>query len=786
MPDREVIYAETGVFIPSPPSEPLTFWVDKVCELRQHRFLLNAQKDLTALLERQQTKDAVEFLEQASLDARRLGREARRTRSMESLFQSVADRYRRIKSGERGVPLPWDTINEATYGMWPEDIIGFLARPGTGKCLDESTLLHDPRTGAPCTLKEVIEDPRLSHVWSWDKEGGIHTREITAKVDTGRKRCLTFTLRTGREVVVTPEHPFLTAEGWKRADEVEAGSTVAICARVPEPLDPRAMPPEDVDLLGILLANGSYTGNHVSMSTADPEMLRIAGLCAQAKGVTFKHTANYDYTFAVRRGQANPVRNLLRRLGIDGCKSKDKQIPDEVYRLPNDQLARFLGVFWMGDGYVEQGSPGLTLASEHMVRQIQHLLLRFGIQSSVNYKEATYRDLTFDAWRLRVFNMHSESFYAQIPLWGEKKASLEESLGTSRNSNVDFPSIGKDFRKRVREVVEAGRSAGIQTNEIGRRLGRMSHFGFRDLFSQDGKRLRSSFKTFTQVYGVEEEFAWLWDSDLFWDCVETIEDAGERKIYDLTVEPTSCFVANDIVVHNTWVLSLIALHAQLQGKRVLFATTEMSDEEIALRYWSLREKWSFDRLWRAQLKPDEEKRFFELAESGLDFSACPFDVVSGDFDITPASIMGAIEDTKPDLLVLDGAYLLKAFGRTRNERHAEAFEEIKRIAKRAHIPIVIASQLNRDAEKEKGKTRLGQVAFSDALPQIASYLFFIEDTEDDDRKLVIPAKTRHVQIPPFEIRWRFEGMDFSEAVRITDNPGDDRYFVEADDVSLPF
>jgi hypothetical protein len=41
------------------------------------------------------------------------------------------------------------------------------------------------------------------------------------------------------------------------------------------------------------------------------------------------------------------------------------------------------------------------------------------------------------------------------------------------------------------------------------------------------------------------------DSDILWDTVRGIEPAGEQEVFDLTVEGTANFVANDMLVHNS-------------------------------------------------------------------------------------------------------------------------------------------------------------------------------------------------------------------------------------------
>lgn len=47
--------------------------------------------------------------------------------------QAVVDLYKRMKSGEMGIPFPWRNINEMTMGMWPGNMVLFTARTGIGK-----------------------------------------------------------------------------------------------------------------------------------------------------------------------------------------------------------------------------------------------------------------------------------------------------------------------------------------------------------------------------------------------------------------------------------------------------------------------------------------------------------------------------------------------------------------------------------------------------------------------------------------------------------------------------
>ena len=61
-----------------------------------------------------------------------------------------------------------------------------------------------------------------------------------------------------------------------------------------------------------------------------------------------------------------------------------------------------------------------------------------------------------------------------------------------------------------------------------------------------------------------QELKNLAEGDLYWDTITAIEYLGEQQVYDLTVDGTHNFVADDILVHNT---SLAINVAQNAAKR---------------------------------------------------------------------------------------------------------------------------------------------------------------------------------------------------------------------------
>ncbi len=498
---------------------------------------------------------------------------------------------------------PWALYGKEITGpnMLVIGQIGY-AKSSLVKCLDEDTEIIDPRTGVPRTIAEVFKDPQVDRVLTLRDRRRVEAVPITAKVDAGISPCLRITFASGRSVTTTPEHPYLMPDGWRRADTLRVGETAALPARVPFPEEPVGLLDEEVDVLAVLLAEGCYVPSQtggVRFTSGDPEIVDRMRAAGRRLGFEVRHVGRYDYaltghvTFdappdgrcacgcgaptltatrtrggnvkgqprryapghASRRGA---VATLLRRNGVPRALAKHKVIPDSVFRLPEDQLARFLGVFWMCDGTVSGTGVEITLASERMVRQLQHLLLRFGIQSRVRFHRTAIGDRPFDAWNLRVYSHCERAFLDAIPLWGLKRAKLEAMCAARRRpvqSNCGSPSAPTELREELAALTRGpdGRTATSPFRRIERLLGATYRFQFSHLFNLSTGRInRPAFRAFCEVYGVGDRHGWLLDSDIFWDRIVAIEDVGERHVYDLTVEPTACFVANDIIVHNTY------------------------------------------------------------------------------------------------------------------------------------------------------------------------------------------------------------------------------------------
>jgi intein/homing endonuclease len=480
------------------------------------------------------------------------------------------------------------------------------------KCVGTGTQIVDPETGCLSSVDEVVERHEQSMVFSVDGAGRITSERITAHVQVGEAETLEVTLASGRRLVATPEHPLLTPGGWEPVRDLRAGDTIAVARRIPGPACSRSLSEADIDFLAVVLAEGTYRPNvtMVSFTNHDPEIvrrMRVAGLhlgfslsdagrgtyrlkgtrawkpaprglchcgCGEPTTVAIRtrpHLAEvkgepHRFRPGHQMRERSSARRRLAELGVSPVKAPEKVVPDVVFQLPNDQLARFLANFWMCDGSVtKDGDPHIALASRRLVEQLQHLLLRFGMQSRVREVRVKYLDGHRLAWHLRVYGSSRSAFAERIPLWGEKARRLKQAAAKEQRNYAGLPRLAMQLESALRQLYEqSSANGGPDFRDVARVRGGSYKFQFTHLRAHGTRAInRTAFDAFCCTFGVAARFSWIWSDDLFWDPVVSIRPAGLRRVYDLAVEPTHSFIANDIVVHNT-----VMFRQRLFGRRI--------------------------------------------------------------------------------------------------------------------------------------------------------------------------------------------------------------------------
>lgn len=248
---------------------------------------------------------------------------------------------------------------------------------------------------------------------------------------------------SGRRIVRNAEHPLwvatgvfpagnrckITPLGWTHLHALEPGMLVA----VPEslPVDGASdMPRGDIKLLAYLIGDGGVTQGSVRFTQLDGVVLDEFSKLADELGaklvpchdkITYRVIAKES-----RRGvrDSNPAISLLRAHGLLKKHSRDKRIPSAIFGLPATSLAIFLSRLYATDGWASVGKHGVPeigfcSASEGLIRDLQELLLRFGVCGRIAKKPKV------NAWSLSISASGDLlAFIEQIGIFG-KEAAVE-------------------------------------------------------------------------------------------------------------------------------------------------------------------------------------------------------------------------------------------------------------------------------------------------------------------------------------------------------------------------
>jgi replicative DNA helicase len=487
-------------------------------------------------------------------------------------------------------------------------------------------------------------------------------------------------------------------------------------------------------------------------------------LC-QTLGVSQQELAPHGFA-AMSHSSRNPLTLWLEEIGLWGCDAHDKQVPALVFRLVRSQVALFLNRLFATDGWVaitdgQSAAIGYSTVSECLARQVQHLLLRFGVIARLRKKAVKYAGALRCSWQLDITHADSvRAFAAEIGIFG-KEAKLARALETfsqeQTRSNCDLVPIGV-----WEEIARA--KGGEPWSGLARRAGLKGHTNI-----HVGQRALSRPRLAALARALDHEhLSALAASDVYWDEIVSIEPLGEKQVYDLTIPGTHNFVANDICVHNTAFSLNIAQNAALtpqhHGEKAVVGifSLEMSKEQLVQRMLCSQARLDAHRLRTGMLSKDDWRRLAlavsELAEARIYIDDTPAISV---LEMRAKARRLKNEQRALDLLVVDYLQLMSGRGRveSRQQEVSQISRELKGLAKELNVPVIALSQLSRAPEtRTDHRPQLADLRESGGLEQDADVVMFIyrddvynPETEKQNIAEIIIGKQRNGPIGKVEL-----------------------------------
>jgi replicative DNA helicase len=422
-------------------------------------------------------------------------------------------------------------------------------------CLTGDARVLRADTGTEVTIGELAASgERDIPVWSLDEDLRMVPATMIHAFPTGVKPTFELRLASGRQVTASPNHPFLTVDGWRRLDELSPGSRIAVPRRIPGPKEEHVWPEAEVVMLAHMLGDGCVAPRQpIHYTSADPDCIEAVEQAAASFGISPRRVPQGSWTHVylpspvrLARGRRNPIAAWLDQWGLYGKRSHEKSVPAPVFALGDEQIGAFLGHLWATDGCVGwwgQGRIYYASTSRRLATDVQLLLQRLGIRSTLRQVRGSPDR---PGYQLCIDGRDDQmAFLDRVPVFGQRRAGTEELRlrleGVRANTNVD--TIPVEVWARVRQAMAAQGvtarrlAAGLGTAYCGSTL--YKHAPSRGRLARVAEMIDDDVVTALAT------------SDVFWDRVIAVESRGEQMVYDATVESTHNFVANGITVENS-------------------------------------------------------------------------------------------------------------------------------------------------------------------------------------------------------------------------------------------
>lgn len=411
---------------------------------------------------------------------------------------------------------------------------------------DANTLIAAPRGHGKCCLgstlitladgsRAPVETLPLGQTFccrSWTPELGF--TEQNARVwQSTKQRCFNIRTKAGRSTSYSEEHPCWTQRGWVAACDLRPGDYMAVarggsCGSV-------SYCTSKAWLLGMLIGGGAIKHNSIAITCADPRLREKLRIVAKTCDFNFSPTSAKRGDDGIAWYLGVKARNWLQKLELHGHGSWTKFIPAEVFTWNEEAVKALIAGYWAADGCINTKSKIIEFSSvsKQLLLDVQSLLLRLNIVSSLRVKNGQYKKEKHASFRLQINGSSIKTFAQIIGSDYDKAAKLQAILQQQKESNDNIDLIPEAIFNRlgIRRGTRSDKAKGCDLSN---------------------RRIRGQSRRKTlQHAAVHPNSVLVNEASLFWDEIIASEDIGQQQTFSVEVDETHVHITDDFVTHNS-------------------------------------------------------------------------------------------------------------------------------------------------------------------------------------------------------------------------------------------
>lgn len=338
------------------------------------------------------------------------------------------------------------------------------------KCLDAATRIGTKRGVIP--IGEVVPGDK---VW---REGW---RKVEAVERTPARPGLKLTLSNGQELKLTGEHRMMVNGEWTRADEVIIGATLTAEQNFtgaseqtwPWPANVRggrkvafeewsyltavdspriAITPRWGRILGAFAGDGSCAATSICISCDGQDQDWIDSLIEDFRALGLTPSTQRVTTFGgevLRRRSVHAASASLQRVmeSLGVIEQREYRtpkripcVPEIIWRSPLPVIAEFLAGYFEADGTTTHTGVSAVSKTEQLIRDVQQLLLLFGIESTVSpLRGKAQNGFVGNYWIIRLRRAAADVFAKEVGFRSVRKRARLKVITSKPHSNAYRP-----------------------------------------------------------------------------------------------------------------------------------------------------------------------------------------------------------------------------------------------------------------------------------------------------------------------------------------------------------
>lgn len=419
-----------------------------------------------------------------------------------------------------------------------------------GKCNSFDSIIITANRG-PITFEELNKEDSII---TFDVKTGklIETKEFEKK-ENGYKDTIELTLRSGKQDIVTLNHPYLVFSNgkldWKESGDLKIGDRIAIPKSYDKTFEKYESQENNRSLyriLGYLISDGGTNyKNHVRFTNFDEKLVEDINMCLDEYGCILNEytTGNFSIVNKVK-SNVNKINRIIKENKMN-CLAIDKKIPEIIYTSSIYNIKEFISAMWDCDGWVDNQGVGYCSSSKDLIIGLKHLLLRIGIQSTYKKKKVKYKDGYKYAYQLLISNYNNLVKFDNAINLVQKGEKLKKLISSYKNGATELTStLPIEIVEYIKKQIKI---KNLSESKMGIRL--------RNEYSPSIDKVKK-----INEYLKDDEIKFILESDLLFDEIKEIKKTGVKKTYSISVPSSRTFITNDIITHNTEVVTVDALH----------------------------------------------------------------------------------------------------------------------------------------------------------------------------------------------------------------------------------